>query len=303
MIRGTVTAMITPFKNQQVDIEGLIQNIHDQLSAKVEGLLFLGTTGESPTLTYEEENLILETAVREIGHRALVLVGTGTNCTRKTIEKTNWAKRLGADVALVVSPYYNKPTQEGLYLHFEALSNACAFPILLYNHLGRCGVQISIETLLRVAALPHIIGVKETSSDENFLKALHQKILLSHPSFTILSGCDENTLNMIKMGSSGVISVLSNLYPTLIKQLIDFALEGKFKQAAEIERKLSPFMELAAIETNPIPIKCALSLVGKPSGPCRLPLSPLSLEHYQKLEHYFKEGEIHSQLKEDLVIN
>lgn len=303
MFKGTVTAMITPFKNDKVDIEGLIENIHDQLAAKIEGLLFLGTTGESPTLSYEEENLIVKTAIREINHRALVLVGTGSNCTRKTIEKTNWAKQLGADLALVVSPYYNRPMQEGLYLHFKAISDNCPLPIMLYNHYGRCGVQIAIETLRRLASLPHIIGVKETSCDELFLQNLHETLLLSHPSFTILSGCDENTLPMIQRGSRGVISVLSNLYPRWIKQLVDFAIEGEIEKAKEIERKLSPFMKLAAIETNPIPIKCALNMVGKAAGPCRLPLTSLSLKNYEKLEHYFKEGEIHSQLKEDLVMN
>lgn len=297
MLKGTFTAMITPFKNGEVDYDGLVQNIHEQLSSGVEGLLFLGTTGESPTLTLDEQKKIVEIAAREVKNNALLLVGSGTNCTRTTIEKTKCFQKMGADIALIISPYYNKPSQEGLFRHFETLSKEVSLPLLAYNHLGRTGVQLKPETLLKIAKLPHLIGLKETSSDLSFLKELHALLKDQAPSFSLLSGCDENTLEMIKMGYHGVISVISNLCPVETKAIVDLALKEQYNEAQLRHDQLLPLMELACIETNPVPIKAALNFFSKPAGNCRLPLCELSKEHQEKLELFLHNWELKALCK------
>jgi 4-hydroxy-tetrahydrodipicolinate synthase len=279
-LRGVFTAMITPFSGDRLDEEGLVQNIHLQLRAGVEGLVFLGSTGEAATLTERERARVIEIGVREARGRALVLIGTGSNATMRAIENTQRAKEQGADGALVVAPYYNRPTQEGIYRHFKAVATQVDLPLVIYNVPSRTGVNIETLTLLRLADLPNIAGVKEASG--NLMQAAD---LLSHrPSFPVSSGDDAFALPMIALGGVGVISVISNLLPEQMVALVRYALERQFEKSRAIHEALFPLIRLLFIESNPIPIKEAMALCGMASGGCRLPLCEMRRGNRKELE-------------------
>lgn len=282
-LKGTFTAMVTPFKEDSLDEEGLISNIGHQLQARVSGLVFLGTTGETATLTSDEQRRVIEIGVRETKGKALVVIGTGSNSTRQTIENTQRAKDLGADIALVVTPYYNKPTQEGIYRHFEALTQAVDLPLIVYNIQGRTGVNIETSTLLRIASLPHIIGVKEASGNLNQAADVIYTVVKQYPHFSVLSGDDAATLPMMALGANGVVSVVSNLVPEDVVALVNAALSQDFSKARLLHEELLPLFRNAFIETNPAPIKEAMNLCGLAAGPCRLPLCEMTPEHRQKI--------------------
>jgi 4-hydroxy-tetrahydrodipicolinate synthase len=277
--KGAITALITPFIGQELDEEGLAENIRYQIAQGINGILPLGTTGEASTLSLEEQSRVIAIAVKEAKGKVPIWVGTGSYCTRQTIAKTKQAKELGADVALIVTPYYNKPTQEGIYRHFEAIATSVEMPFVVYNIPGRCGTNIDTATLMRIAELPNMIGVKESSGNINQAGDILHTIVKKHPHFLVFSGDDVFTLPMMALGAVGVISVVSNLVPAQIIALANAALQGRFDLAREIHYQLLPLFKAAFIETNPVPIKTAMHLCGMPSGDCRLPLYQMAPEN------------------------
>lgn len=288
-LKGVFTAMITPFRGDALDEEGLVENIRMQLEANVDGLVFLGTTGEDVVLTDAERKRVIEIGVAEAKGKALILVGTGSNSTRRTIEKTKQAKELGADIALVVTPYYNKPTQEGIFRHFEAVAKGTDIPILAYNIAGRTGVNIETATLLRIAELPNLVGVKEASGNIVQIADVIHLVRGRCPDFAVLSGDDALTLPLIALGGGGIVSVASNLFPRPMADLTHAALGGHFAEAREIHERLMPWFRFEFIETNPIPIKEAMRLCGFPSGGCRLPLCSLTEKNQERLAELLRE--------------
>jgi 4-hydroxy-tetrahydrodipicolinate synthase len=273
-------------------LEALRENVRFQIENGVHGLVPLGTTGESPTIKEEERKLIIKTVVDEVNGKIPVIVGTGTYSTEEAVRLSKEAQDLGADGLLVVAPYYNKPTQEGLYLHFKAISEAVDLPIIVYNIPGRTGVNVEVQTLVRLSQFDNIVAVKEASGNlaqvMDIIEALGDRI-------TVLSGDDNLTLPIMALGGKGVISVISNLLPKPLVELVESALKGDFKKAKELHYHLLPLFKAAFIETNPIPIKTMMNLVGMKAGPCRLPLcnmQPHNLEKVKKIlsryENYFK---------------
>ncbi|MBS3132634.1 4-hydroxy-tetrahydrodipicolinate synthase [Candidatus Woesearchaeota archaeon] len=283
---GAFTAMVTPFKpDGSVDFEGLRQNVEFQISNGISGLVPLGTTGESPTVGDDERAEIIKTVVETANNSVPVIVGTGTNSTRTTIEHTRQAKELGADAALIVNPYYNKPTQEGLFRHFRAVATKVDIPIIVYNIKGRTAVNVETSTMARFRGIKNIVGVKEASGD---LKQMKDVIATMGPDFDVLSGDDNMTLDLMKAGGKGVISVISNLLPRQVSDMCSHALNGNWAEAEKINKYLAPMFKAAFIETNPIPIKTAMSLVGMPSGPLRLPMCELMPESLESLKQSMK---------------
>ena len=278
-IKGTYTAMITPFKGGQVDFEGLTKNIHYQLDNGINGLLALGTTAETPTLNEDEKISIINLFVEEAGGKVPVVVGTGSNSTEHTIENTRKAKELGADVVLIVTPYYNKPTQNGIFLHFQAVCDQVDIPIIVYNIQGRTGKNIETSTLKRIAELPNIIGVKEASGSVDQMENVIHQIAMKKENFNVMSGDDGLTVPLLSIGGTGVISVLSNLVPDKVVQMVNAGLKGDFETAREIHYRLLPLVRAAFIESNPIPIKAAMEMCDMPAGGVRLPLCVIQPKH------------------------
>ncbi len=276
MFRGVTTAMITPFfSDGSVDFEGLRKNIQHQLNHGVNGLLPLGTTGETPTLTEDEKEQIVCTVVEEklkSGGKTPILVGVGTNNTGKTIENAKKAKVWGADALLVVTPYYNKPTQEGIIAHFHAICEAIDLPIVVYNIKGRTGTNIETNTLKRIAQDENIIAVKEASGDIHQMMEVLEKV----PEITVYSGDDGMTFPLTCLGGQGVISVVSNLLPGLVVEMVAEGLAGNLPRARQLHFELLPIFKAAFVETNPAPIKYAMSRSGLSGGPLRLPLVGIS---------------------------
>ncbi|MBA3237480.1 MAG: 4-hydroxy-tetrahydrodipicolinate synthase [Parachlamydiaceae bacterium] len=294
-MKGTITALVTPFKGQELDEEGLASNIRYQIVNGVNGILVLGSTGEVSTLSPEEQEKCIKIAVREAKGKVQVWVGTGSYCTKMTIEKTQKAQALGADVALIVTPYYNKPTQEGLYRHFEAISKAVQIPIMLYNIPGRCGTNIELGTLLKIAEFPNVMGVKESSGNIQQAGEFIHSISMKYPHFHVFSGDDAFTLPMMSLGAVGIVSVVSNLIPAAIVKQVNAALNGDFISAKEIHHQLLPLYNVAFVETNPVPIKTAMNLCGMPAGECRLPLYALSPNSLNLLKQKLHEMELIKQ--------
>lgn len=284
-LEGLFTAVVTPFNEQgKVDQEGLRRNLRYQLQAGVQGIVVLGTTGESPTLHPQEKDIVIEIALEEVKGKALLMVGTGCYSTEQTIISTRTAQEMGADGALIVTPYYNRPTQEGLFRHFAAICDAVSFPFCVYNIQGRTGQNLQPETLGRLArAFPSIIGVKESSGNISQINEILQTIALSHPNFRVISGDDDITLPLMALGGHGLISVASNLVPGPVKKLVQAAQEGDFVKARDWHFQLLPLFKAAFIETNPIPIKAAMQLCGMAAGRCRLPLCDLSPANFQMM--------------------
>jgi 4-hydroxy-tetrahydrodipicolinate synthase len=284
-LKGLFTAIITPFDDQdRLNEKGLRQNLRFQLQHGVDGIVVLGTTGETPTLTTQEKERVIQIAFEEIKGRSKLIVGTGSYSTLQTIEQTQRAEQLGADSALIVTPYYNKPTQEGLYRHFKAICKETSLPICLYNIQGRTGQNIQTDTLKRLADLPNVIGVKEASGNVIQMNEVLESISNSYSRFKVVSGDDILTLPLLALGGHGVISVVSNLVPKPIKRLVEAGLKGDFHLARHLHYQLLPLFRAAFIETNPIPIKTAMNLSGMAAGHCRLPLCDLLPDHFQKLK-------------------
>lgn len=286
--RGTGTAIVTPFKkNGAVDEHALREFVSFQIKNGIEALVPIGTTGESPSLSSEERSNIIEIVIAEARGRAKIIAGTGSNSTQKTIEHTRRAKELGANYALVVGPYYNKPTQEGYYQHYRAVAEAVDIPIIVYNVPGRTGGNIEAATLLRMAEdIPLVVGVKEASG--NFGQIM--EIARSKPNhFSLLSGDDAVTLPLISVGGDGCISVVSNEVPRLFSDMVRYCLNGKWEKALKLHNQLLPLMNVNFVESNPIPVKAALSMMGMIEEVYRLPLVPIDEKNRQKVKAVLEE--------------
>jgi 4-hydroxy-tetrahydrodipicolinate synthase len=271
-LSGSIVALVTPFdKKNRIDLIGLKKNIEFQLKNNTNGFVPCGTTGESPTLSEQEWEQVVKTTINTVKARKPVIPGTGTNSTDKTIKLTQKAKELGADACLVVTPYYNKPTQEGLYQHYRAIAQAVKLPIIIYNIAGRTAVNMLPKTFERLyKEFPDsIIGVKEASGS---LDQVTEIIRRCGKDFIILSGDDSLTLPILSVGGTGVISVIANIVPKDMIDMIDYYFKGENKKAGELNKKLSALTKAMFIETNPAPIKYAMSVLGMPSGKPRLPL-------------------------------
>lgn len=289
-MKGLYTALITPFDSSgKLDELGLRNNLRFQLKHRVDGIVLLGTTGETPTLTAKEKERIIRIGVEEVKGNSQLIIGTGSNSTDQTIESTLKAKELGADCALVVIPYYNKPTSEGLYLHFKALSESTDIPVCVYNIPGRTGINLSVDTLKRIAKLPNIIGIKEASGNMIQMAEIIEQLIPHHPKFTILSGDDALTLPLLAVGGHGIISVASNLVPGPMKELVHAGLSGDFIKARQLHNHLAPLFRGLFIETNPMPIKAMMQICGMAAGPCRLPLCELQEDSKMKLSQLIQQ--------------
>jgi 4-hydroxy-tetrahydrodipicolinate synthase len=286
MIEGVYTVLITPFHaDGSLDKEGLQHLIQRQIQAHVHGIVVLGTTSETPTLTANEKKTILQLSRKWIPTSIQLIAGTGLYSTAASIEETKQAEAFGADAALIVTPYYNKPTQEGLFLHFEAIAKASSLPIIVYNIASRTGQNLQTSTLKRLMHIPSIVGVKEASGSISQIMEVIEAKQEVRPDFTVLSGDDNLTLPLMALGGDGVFSVVSNLIPGLIKELYDLTRSNDWKPARKIHYELLPLFRGAFIETNPIPIKALMHFEGLPSGHCRLPLCALAPENEKKLRH------------------
>jgi 4-hydroxy-tetrahydrodipicolinate synthase len=270
MFRGTYTALVTPFRDGALDLPALESLIEEQIVAGISGLIAVGTTGESPTLTHDEREQVIRVTVETANARCQVLAGTGSNCTRTTVEATQAAEKLGVDGVLVVAPYYNKPSQEGLFHHFHAVAEATALPIMLYNIPGRCAVDIGAATVERLATgCRNIVSIKEASGSVDRVSDLRAWL---PEAFTILSGDDAQTLPFLAVGAVGVVSVASNLFPAEVSALVQAFRSGDVKTAREMHIRMLPVFRDLFIEPNPVPAKTALAWRGAMSAECRLPL-------------------------------
>ena len=283
-LKGTITALVTPFRGDSLDLEGFEKNIAFQLESGVSGIFPLGTTGEAPTLSSEEREAVIKTAVAKAKGKVPVWVGTGSYSTKETIAKTRRAEELGADVALVVTPYYNKPMQEGIYRHFKAVAEATSLPIIIYNIEGRCGRNIETTTLMRLAEVPNIVGVKEASGNVLQMSEVIREVGQVREDFAVLSGDDALTLPLIALGGRGAVSVVSNLVPKEMVALTSAALEGRFEEAKALHHQLFPLFRASFLEVNPVPIKEAMTMLGMPAGKPRLPLCEMLSENRERLK-------------------
>jgi 4-hydroxy-tetrahydrodipicolinate synthase len=278
---GTYTALVTPFKNGAFDREAFRALIEMQISGGVEGIVPVGTTGESPTLTHEEHTEVIKTAIEAARRRCTVIAGTGSNSTAEAISLTREAERLGADAALLVAPYYNKPSQEGLYRHYRAIASAVRIPIVLYSIPGRCGIEIGVETVARLASdCANIVCIKEAGGSVERVSQLRQAV---PDSFEILSGDDSLTLPFLSAGGVGVISVASNLVPREVSAFVRAWRDGRVQEAVEAHRHFYRLFKDLFIEPNPVPIKYALSLKGTMRAEVRLPLCEMIDSNKEKL--------------------
>src|SRR6185312_547750 len=276
---GLSVALTTPFRNGEVDYDALRAQVEFQVAAGTHGLCPVGTTGESPTLSHEEHERVIASVVEFSAGRVKVMPGTGSNSTREALRLTKWAAKAGADAALVVAPYYNKPTQEGFYQHFKALAEAVDIPICVYNIPGRTGKNIEPETIARMAELPNIAMVKEATGS---MDQASQTLALTN--LTVLSGDDSLTLPLLAIGGRGVISVVGNIVPRDMLALLNAFEAGKLAEARTWHRKLFPLCrDMLGLSTNPIPVKAAMKLLGRDTGDLRLPMTALSAAEEQKL--------------------
>ena len=271
--KGSIVALITPLKNGKIDAEAFQTHVEWQIDQGTHGLVPVGTTGESPTLTHDEHKRIIELSIEVAARRVPVIAGTGSNSTSEAVELTRHAKEAGADGALVVTPYYNKPTQEGLYLHYKAINDCADIPIVIYNIPGRSVVDMSVETMARLAKLPNIVGVKDATAD--LARVSQQRAAIGHD-FVQLSGEDATALGFMVHGGHGCISVTANIAPALCSEFQLACLGGNYKRALELQDRLMPLHDALFVEANPGPVKYAAEKLGLCSSETRLPLAPLS---------------------------
>src|SRR5216684_3990324 len=270
MFHGTYTALVTPFRGDEIDVAAFERLIDAQIAAGITGVVAVGTTGESPTLSHDEREQVIRRVVTIAKKRCVVLAGTGSNATHHAVADTKMAEKLGADGALLVAPYYNKPSQEGLFRHFKAIADVTALSIMLYNIPGRCGVDISPDTVVRLAGeCRNIVSIKEASGSVERVSELRARL---PDEFTILSGDDSLTLPFMAVGAAGVVSVASNLFPSDICALVRACGAGDLKAAERLHRRLFPLFKDLFIEPNPVPVKTALGWRGAISSEVRLPL-------------------------------
>jgi 4-hydroxy-tetrahydrodipicolinate synthase len=285
MFEGTYTALVTPFKNGEVDYPALGKLIEKQVEAGVDGVVPCGSTGESATLSHDEHERVIAFCIQRANRRLKVIAGTGSNSTRESVRLTKFAQEHGADGSLLIAPYYNKPTQEGLYAHYAAIAEAVDLPQIVYNIPGRSAVNIAPETVARLARVARIVGVKEASGS---LDQVSRTIELCGPKFSVLSGDDTLTLPIIAVGGHGTIAVTSNILPREVVALVAAARRGDYEAARREHYKLLPVMRNLFLETNPIPIKAAVAMLGLCENELRLPLTELTAPNRDKLEQALK---------------
>jgi 4-hydroxy-tetrahydrodipicolinate synthase len=289
MFRGTFTALVTPFRNGSVDGTALERLIEAQIAAGISGVVAVGTTGESPTLTHDEREEVIRIAVEIAKDRCAVLAGSGSYSTRDAIDATQRAEKLGAGGALLVAPYYNKPSQEGIFRHFRAIAESTLLPIMLYNIPGRCSVDVGADTVVRLAeTCRNIVSIKEASGSVERVSELRGRL---PDEFTILSGDDSLTLPFMAVGAVGVVSVASNLFPTDVCSLVRAFESGDAKTAEKLHRKLFPLFKALFIEPNPVPVKTALGWRGAMSSEVRQPLCEMTEANQTRLRKALGEFE------------
>ncbi len=281
MFSGAFTAIVTPFKDGKVDEEAFKRLLRFGVDGGVSGIVPCGTTGESPTLDHDEHNRVVELTVKELAGQVKVIAGTGSNSTEEAISLTKHAKASGADAALMVAPYYNKPTQEGLYRHYEAVAEAVDIPIIIYNIQGRTAVNIETATMERLAQIPNIVGVKEASGS---ILQMSEVVRRCGPEFDVLSGDDQMTFPLMALGGRGVISVVSNIIPDKMSALTKAMLAGDVEKARALHFEVFELCQAMFIETNPIPVKAVLGMMGKITPEYRLPLCSLAAPNVEKLK-------------------
>jgi 4-hydroxy-tetrahydrodipicolinate synthase len=284
--QGSFVALVTPFRNGKVDEAKLRELVELHVANGTDGLIPCGTTGESPSLNHDEHRGVVETVIEAARGRIRVVAGTGSNSTAEAIDLTKHAERAGAAGALVVNPYYNKPTQEGLYRHFRAVAESVAIPVLVYNIQSRTAVNVETDTMARLARdVRNIVGVKEASGS---LDQMSQVIAACGPNFSVLSGDDNITLPLLAIGGSGVVSVIANIMPRETADLVHAALDGDWKRARDLHYRLFPLARAAFLETNPIPIKEAMAMAGMIEPEFRLPMCRMSDANREKLRAILK---------------
>jgi 4-hydroxy-tetrahydrodipicolinate synthase len=280
MLKGAITAIVTPFKNGQLDEEAYRQLIERQIEGGIHGLVPCGTTGESPTLSHAEHKRVVEICLDQVKKRVPVIAGAGSNSTAESLELTKHAEAAGADYALMITPYYNKPTQEGLYQHYKTVTDATKIPIVVYNVPGRTSVNLLPETMARLAQIPNIVGLKDATGD---LKQGAKTLELCGDKITVLSGDDFTTLPLMCVGGLGVISVVSNVVPGDMAGMCNAFFKGDLEGAKKLHYKMWPLIEAMFYETNPVPVKAAMKMLGKITGEVRQPLCPMSAANEEKL--------------------
>jgi len=287
MFKGSIIAIVTPFKNGKVDEKKLRELIEFYIKNGTSGVVPCGTTGESATLSFEEHDKVIEITIEQVKKRIPVIAGTGSNSTEEAIMLTKHAAKSGADASLQVSPYYNRPTQRGLYEHFKAIANAVEIPIILYNIASRTGVNIEPETIAKLAVdCKNIVGVKEASGSLDQMSRIKQ---LCPASFDLISGDDSLTLPVLSLGGTGIISVAANIVPQEMADLVSEYQKGNIKKAQELHYRLLPLIKALFLETNPIPLKTAMGLLGMCEPDLRLPLCPMSPENLERLKKALKD--------------
>ncbi|MDF3046909.1 MAG: dapA [Candidatus Midichloriaceae bacterium] len=293
MFKGLLTALVTPFKKCEIDFESFSNLITWQINEGVHGLVINGTTGESPTIEQDELCELIKTAVKVVDGRVPIVVGTGTNSTTKTIKLTKLAQELGADAALVVAPYYNRPTQNGLYAHYKSIHDETNLPIIMYNVPKRTGVDISPDTICKLAEHNRIVGVKECCGDISRVSYMDDTITkMGRKDFSILAGNDPESLAFAANGGKGCISVTANIAPRLLSHMHELIMMGQFQDALVLHKKMDAVHKAMFCEVNPVPVKYALSLMGKISNELRSPLLPLSKGRGKEVETAMKEAGI-----------
>ncbi len=286
MFQGAMVALVTPFKEGKIDESNLKELINFQIEGGIDAIVPCGTTGESATLSHEEHKRVMKITVEAVNGRIPVLAGTGSNNTMEAIRLTGYAKEAGADGALLITPYYNKPNKEGVYQHYRKVALEVDIPIVLYNVPGRTALNLDPETVARLAEIPNIVGIKEASGS---LQQISEIINLCKENFSVISGDDFITLPVLAIGGKGVISVTANLVPGDVSRLYDSFEKGDYDRARKLHYKLLPLNNAMFLETNPIPVKTALSLLGRISPEMRLPLGPMSDTSLKRLQKVMKE--------------
>lgn len=286
MFTGSLIAIVTPFRNGRIDERALAELIEWQIAKGTNGIVPCGTTGESATLSHEEHHRVIQLTVEVVNRRVPVIAGTGSNSTEEAVALTKHAKQAGADGALLITPYYNKPTQEGLYRHYKAVAEAVDLPLVLYNIPGRTGVNMLPSTIARLSTIDTIVGVKEGSGS---VQQTSDIVQMCGDRITVLAGDDSLTLPMMAVGAKGVITVTANIVPTEMAQLVKTFADGKIVEARRLHFALSPLFAALFLETNPIPVKEALGMMGKIDPELRLPLCPMGQETRDKLRHVLKD--------------
>ncbi len=286
-LEGTIVAMVTPFNSEdEVDQEGMRENINYLIDRGVEGVLAAGTTGESATITHLEQRKMMDILVDEVAGKVKTIAGAGSNSSKESLGLVKYAEAAGADAALVITPYYNKPQPHGLYEHYKLLTDTTDIPIIVYNVPSRTGTDIDVETIGQVSQLDNVIAIKEASPDLDKVSQIEKKMeeLGNRDDFAVISGNDNLTLPMISMGAKGVISVVANVDPQRMGDMVRYALKGDFTKAKELHYELYHLMKVLFVESNPVPAKESLNMMGRPSGHVRMPLAPLKEENREKLK-------------------